>query len=246
MVILRILKLSKKETENKLKEFSVIGIKEVFNGSNRVFLCEMGDKKSEKILSIYKPLKGERPLRDFFVGNLCSRELAAYEISKQLGWPNLPPLVNRDGPFGYGSFQMFIDHDPKYNYFNLFDKFKKQLKEVMFFDHIILNTDRKAGSIILDNNNEIWAIDQALTFNPYTRIRTVMFEFNKMKIQDFLISHIENLLITLEKKEELYNILLDLLSDEEIDSLLERLRKLLRDKRLPELDPHINVPYPLV
>ena len=116
----------------------------------------------------------------------------------------------------------------------------------MFFDHIILNTDRKAGSIILDNNNEIWAIDQALTFNPYTRIRTVMFEFNKMKIQDFLISHIENLLITLEKKEELYNILLDLLSDEEIDSLLERLRKLLRDKRLPELDPHINVPYPLV
>ena len=103
--------MSKKDTEKKLKQFSVKGIKEVFNGSNRVFLCEMVDESSEKkILSIYKPIKGERPLRDFFVGNLCSRELAAYEISKQLGWPNLPPLVNRDGPFGFGSFQMFIDH----------------------------------------------------------------------------------------------------------------------------------------
>ena len=182
----------------------------------------------------------------FFVGNLCSRELAAYEISKQLGWPNLPPLVNRDGPFGFGSFQMFIDHDPKYNYFNLFDGFQKQLKEVMFFDHIILNTDRKAGSIILDENKQIWAIDQALTFNPYTRIRTVMFEFNKMKIDDFLLSQVEKLLKIFERKEELFKILIELLSEEEIESLIARIKKLIKDRRLPELDPYINVPYPLV
>jgi len=239
--------LSKKDTEKKLKQFSVKGIKEVFNGSNRVFLCEMVDESSEKkILSIYKPIKGERPLRDFFVGNLCSRELAAYEISKQLGWPNLPPLVNRDGPFGFGSFQMFIDHEPKYNYFNLFDGFQKQLKEVIFFDHIILNTDRKAGSIILDENKQIWAIDQALTFNPYTRIRTVMFEFNNMKIDDFLLSQVEKLLRIFERKEELFKILIELLSQEEIESLIARIKKLLKDRRLPELDPYINVPYPLV
>ena len=239
--------MSKKDTEKKLKQFSVKGIKEVFNGSNRVFLCEMIDESSEKkFLSIYKPIKGERPLRDFFVGNLCSRELAAYEISKQLGWPNLPPLVNRDGPFGFGSFQMFIDHDPKYNYFNLFDGFQKQLKEVMFFDHIILNTDRKAGSIILDENKQIWAIDQALTFNPYTRIRTVMFEFNKMKIDDFLLSQVEKLLKVFERKEELLKILIELLSQEEIESLIARIKKLLKDRSLPELDPYINVPYPLV
>ena len=239
--------MSKKDTEKKLKQFSVKGIKEVFNGSNRVFLCEMIDESSEKkFLSIYKPIKGERPLRDFFVGNLCSRELAAYEISKQLGWPNLPPLVNRDGPFGFGSFQMFIDHDPKYNYFNLFDEFQKQLKEVIFFDHIILNTDRKAGSIILDANKQIWAIDQALTFNPYTRISTVMFEYNKMRIDDFLLSQVEKLLKTLERKEELLKILTELLSQEEIESLIARIKKLLKDRRLPELDPYINVPYPLV
>ena len=141
---------------------------------------------------------------------------------------------------------MFIDHDPKYNYFNLFDEFQKQLKEVMFFDHIILNTDRKAGSIILDANKQIWAIDQALTFNPYTRIRTVMFEYNKMKIDDFLLSQVEKLLKTLERKEELLKILTELLSQEEIESLIARIKKLLKDRRLPELDPYINVPYPLV
>ena len=141
---------------------------------------------------------------------------------------------------------MFIDHDPKYNYFNLFDQFQKQLKEVMFFDHIILNTDRKAGSIILDEKKQIWAIDQALTFNPYTRIRTVMFEFNKMKIDDFLLSQVEKLLKIFERKEELFKILIELLSEEEIESLIARIKKLIKDRRLPELDPYINVPYPLV
>ena len=66
--------MSKKDTEKKLKQFSVKGIKEVLSGSNRVFLCEMVDESSEKkILSIYKPIKGERPLRDFFVGNCTLR-----------------------------------------------------------------------------------------------------------------------------------------------------------------------------
>ena len=96
----------------------------------------------------------------------------------------------------------------------------------MFFDHIILNTDRKAGSIILDANKQIWAIDQALTFNPYTRIRTVMFEYNKMKIDDFLLSQVEKLFKTLERKEE-FKILTELLSqEEEIESLIARIKKL--------------------
>ena len=126
----------------------------------------------------YKPLRGERPLVDFFTGNLFSREKAAYEISKFFGWPSLPPLIIREGPYGLGSFQLFIKHNPKENYFTLYESHKEDLKKVIIFDFIILNTDRKAGSIILDDSNEIWAIDQALTFNPYTRFRTVMFEFN--------------------------------------------------------------------
>ena len=109
---------SLKSLENKLQKFEVKGIGEIYQGSNRVFLCELVNDE-EKILSVYKPLKGEKPLVDFFSGNLYSREKAAYEISKFLDWPNLPPLVIREGPYGIGSFQKYIIHDPKENYFTL-------------------------------------------------------------------------------------------------------------------------------
>jgi len=232
--------------EEKLINFSVKSIREIRNGTNKVFLCEMFGNHEEKILAVYKPIKGERPLSDFFTGNLSLRELASYEISKFFGWPNLPPLVIRDGPFGIGSFQKFIDHDPKNNYFNLFNDHQEKLKLVIIFDSIILNTDRKAGSIILDSQNKIWAIDQALTFNPYTRLRTVMFEYNQMKISEDIISQIKFLIQQLEDKGDIYITLSELLSKEEIDSLIERAKSIQRKQKIPSLDPYYNVPYPLI
>ena len=82
MVILRILKLSELEfSENKLINYKIKAVNEIYEGSNRVFLCELESEK-QTFLSVYKPLRGERPLVDFFTGNLFSREKAAYEISK--------------------------------------------------------------------------------------------------------------------------------------------------------------------
>ena len=161
--------------ENKLQKFEVKGIREIYQGSNRVFLCELVNDE-EKILSVYKPLKGEKPLVDFFSGNLYSREKAAYEISKFLDWPTLPPLVIREGPYGIGSFQKYIIHDQKENYFTLFESHKENLLKVIVFDFIILNTDRKAGSIILDENESplqepIW-ITRSQASLLYTSPRT--------------------------------------------------------------------------
>ena len=238
--------MSKKKIEEKLRCFSIDSIREVINGSNKVFLCQMSGDNNEKLLSIYKPIKGERPLGDFFTGNLSSRELASYEISKYFEWPNLPPLIIREGPFGFGSFQKFIDHNPKNNYFNLFNEYKKDLSLVIIFDSIILNTDRKAGSIILDNKKNVWAIDQALTFNTHTRLRTVMFEFNKMKIEGKILLQIENFIFELVSKKEIYCILKNLISEEEIKGLIERSKILLKNKRIFELDPYSNIPYPLI
>ncbi len=238
--------MSKLDIEKKLLDFSVGTIREVINGSNKVFLCEMCGDENDKFLSIYKPIKGERPLRDFFVGNLASRELASYEISKYFQWPSLPPVVIKEGPFGEGSFQKFIDHDPKNNYFNLINDFYDELSMIIIFDFIILNTDRKAGSIILDNKNKIWAIDQALTFNPYTRFRTVMFEFNKMKIKEKILFQIKKFIKDLETQNNLYLKLSSLITEQEIISLIERSKLLLENEKIPTLDPYSNVPYPLI
>jgi uncharacterized repeat protein (TIGR03843 family) len=58
---------------------------------------------------VYKPIVGERPLRDFPPRTLARRETAAYLLSAAAGWGVVPPTVLRDGPFGLGSVQWWVD-----------------------------------------------------------------------------------------------------------------------------------------
>ncbi|MFP5335231.1 MAG: SCO1664 family protein [Actinomycetes bacterium] len=58
---------------------------------------------------VYKPVAGERPLWDFPRGTLARREVAAYRLSAGGGFDVCPPTVLRDGPFGVGSVQLWVD-----------------------------------------------------------------------------------------------------------------------------------------
>jgi uncharacterized repeat protein (TIGR03843 family) len=60
---------------------------------------------------VYKPVRGERPLWDFPEGTLANRERAAYLVSEATGWALVPPTVLRDGPFGTGMVQLWIDEE---------------------------------------------------------------------------------------------------------------------------------------
>ena len=64
-----------------------------------------------RVACVYKPIAGERPLWDFPMGTLAGREVAAYVVSRAAGWDVVPPTVMRDGPFGPGMCQLWIDHD---------------------------------------------------------------------------------------------------------------------------------------
>src|SRR5512145_2211863 len=70
-------------------------------------------------LAVYKPRRGERPLWDFPQGTLCQREVAAYLLSEALGWSFVPPTILRDGPYGVGSVQLFIDADQEAHLFTM-------------------------------------------------------------------------------------------------------------------------------
>jgi hypothetical protein len=61
--------------------------------------------------AIYKPIAGERPLDDFPDETLSRREVAAFLASEAIGWSIVPPTVLRDGPFGEGALQLWIDID---------------------------------------------------------------------------------------------------------------------------------------
>jgi uncharacterized repeat protein (TIGR03843 family) len=58
---------------------------------------------------VHKPVAGERPLWDFPDGTLAAREVAAYELSHATGWRIVPPTVMREGPWGPGMCQLWID-----------------------------------------------------------------------------------------------------------------------------------------
>ncbi|MFJ3190288.1 SCO1664 family protein [Streptomyces halstedii] len=89
-------------------ELTVLG--QVRGASNAVLHCAVAYEGEER-LCVYKPVAGEQPLWDFPDGTLAQREVAAYEISEATGWGLVPPTVLRDGPYGRGMCQLWIEAD---------------------------------------------------------------------------------------------------------------------------------------
>ncbi|MET9510586.1 SCO1664 family protein [Streptomyces flavidovirens] len=80
----------------------------VREASNAVLYCGI-EYDGVSASCVYKPVAGERPLWDFPDGTLAQREVAAYEISEATGWGLVPPTVLRDGPYGEGMCQLWIE-----------------------------------------------------------------------------------------------------------------------------------------
>ncbi|MFD9908072.1 SCO1664 family protein [Streptomyces sp. NPDC059063] len=81
---------------------------QIREASNAVLYCTVA-REDRSATCVYKPVAGERPLWDFPDGTLAQREVAAYEVSEALGWGLVPPTVLRDGPYGEGMVQLWID-----------------------------------------------------------------------------------------------------------------------------------------
>ncbi|MGW0958048.1 SCO1664 family protein [Streptomyces gelaticus] len=91
-------------------ELTVLG--QIREASNAVLYCTVA-RDGEEAACVYKPVAGEQPLWDFPDGTLAAREVAAYEISEATGWGLVPPTVLRDGPYGEGMCQLWIDAPPQ-------------------------------------------------------------------------------------------------------------------------------------
>ena len=81
---------------------------QVRDASNAVLYCEVAHQ-GRSAACVYKPVAGERPLWDFPDGTLAQREVAAYLVSEATGWGLVPPTVLRDGPYGQGMVQLWIE-----------------------------------------------------------------------------------------------------------------------------------------
>jgi uncharacterized repeat protein (TIGR03843 family) len=191
---------------------------------------------------VYKPLRGERPLWDFPPG-LYKREVAARVLSEALELHLVPPTIVRDGPFGEGSLQLFIDADPHEHYFSIFESrpdLHGRLRHFAFFDFIANNTDRKSGHILLDHEDHLWGIDHGVCFSSDFKLRTVIWDFADEDIPSHLLEAATPLL------DKVPLGLAALLDDDEIDALQQRVRYLLENPQFPVDHSGRRHPWPLI
>jgi uncharacterized repeat protein (TIGR03843 family) len=225
-----------------LPDLTVLGL--LHGSSNYTFLARLEPHPPDGLLAVYKPARGESPLWDFEAGTLYRREVAAYELSKVLGWPRIPPTVVRGrGPHGVGAVQLFIEADRRH-FLDEQSTRRPTWARVALFDVIANNADRKSGHCLFDANDDVWVIDHGLTFNVDHKLRTVIWDFSGDPLPADLCGDVERALADVEKGG-LARTLGGLLSPAEVRMLKRRLRGVLDTAwRFPEPTSAWSVPWP--
>lgn len=149
---------------------------------------------------VYKPVRGERPLWDFPDGTLAGREVSTYLVDQALGWELVPPTLLRDGPFGPGMCQLWIESEsvdelvdilppgntPK-GWFPVFGGVDgggrdvvvahaddRRLRRLAVLDAVTNNADRKGGHLLLTDAGHLYGVDHGLCFHQETKLRSLL------------------------------------------------------------------------
>ena len=247
------------EPLERLRQAPIELIGRIAESSNATFLVTVGELDADDrppeppptnpaelpagLKAVYKPLRGERPLWDFPEG-LYRREVAAFELSETLGWRLVPGTVEReDAPLGVGSLQRFVEADFSRHYFALRDDgdHDDQLVRMAVFDIVANNTDRKAGHVLVDDDEHVWGIDNGLCFSTEARLRTVIWDFAGWPVPADLRDALADLV-----RGGLPNRVTEHLLDDEIELTIRRARALVARGTLPHDPTGRAIPWPLL
>jgi hypothetical protein len=145
--------------------------------SNATLYCRVRLDGAEAAC-VYKPVAGERPLWDFPNGTLAGREVAAYQVSREAGFNVVPPTVYREGPFGPGMCQLWIDADESVDTLALARRTDHAgLREMSVFDAVINNADRKIGHLLPAPGGHLYGCDHGVCFGEEYKLRTVLWQW---------------------------------------------------------------------
>ena len=193
---------------------------------------------------VYKPVAGERPLWDFPAGSLAGREVAAYAVSRAAGWDVVPTTVMRDGPFGPGMCQLWIDADPDVDIIALSRRADHAaLRQMAVFDAVVNNADRKIGHLLPDRSGHLYGCDHGVCFAEEYKLRTVLWQWRGRRLPDRSVQTLRQLDTALGA--ELGAELGRLLTRDEIDATRARIEVLLEHRVHPyPPDGWPAVPWP--
>jgi hypothetical protein len=188
------------------------------------------------IEAIHKPTAGERPLADFPDGSLTRREVAAWHVSEALGWDIVPPTVLREGPFGEGMLQAFVEIDPKVDVIAMINDDDPRLRRMAIFDAAINNTDRKGGHILpVDGGGHIHGVDHGVCFSAVPKLRTVLWGWRGQGLAPDELDGLRRLRDALDG--ELGVTLTGLLRRTEVRATVRRVEALIETRRFPLPSP---------
>ena len=202
--------------------------------------CQVKDRT---LTCIYKPIAGEKPLWDFPDGTLANREYLTFLISHWLGLHLVPPTVLRDGPYGTGMVQLWIDIDESIDLMDFFKQDHPELRKIALLDLITNNTDRKIGHLIPTPEGRVFGCDHGVTFHEEDKLRTVLWQWASQPFTDHELETLQlaALLIGTEKRD----VVLGLIEEAELNAALDRIARALSDKSFPEPNPDWPaVPWP--
>ena len=186
--------------------------------------------------AIYKPTVGERPLDDFPDGTLTRREVAAWHVSEAIGWDIVPPTVLRDGPFGEGMLQAYVEPDASVDVVELVTRADPRLRRMAVLDAAMNNTDRKGGHILpVDGGRHIHGVDHGVCFSPVPKLRTVLWAWRGQPLEDDELGGLRRIRDGLDA--ELGATLQTLLARTEVRATIRRVDDLLERGRFPLPSP---------
>lgn len=224
--------------------------------SNAVLYCSVS-YEGQEASCVYKPVAGEQPLWDFPDGTLAQREVAAYEISEVTGWGLVPPTVLRDGPYGEGMCQMWIEADESDAAPQLLALVEEEepadgwkaigfaevgegrtallvhaddprLRRLAVLDAVINNGDRKGGHLLPEAGGRVYAIDHGVTFNVDDKLRTLLWGWAGEPLTAEAVTVLDRLADELADGTPLATRLAELITPAETEAVRARVQELRR------------------
>lgn len=226
------------------------------DASNATLYCEIA-LDGLAASCVYKPVAGERPLWDFPDGTLAAREVATFLVSEATGWGVVPPTVLRDGPFGTGMCQLWVEVDPQVElvdvapprrlpdgWLHVLDALGSsgepvalghaddpRLRRMAVLDAVVNNADRKGGHVLPGPDGVVRGVDHGVTFHTEPKLRTVLWGWAGESLTPDEVTTLEALDGALDGP--LCTELLGLLARDEVSACRRRVRRLLREGHLP-------------
>ncbi|MGY1581613.1 SCO1664 family protein [Streptomyces sp. MN13] len=232
---------------------------QIRDASNAALYCTVTYEDREAAC-VYKPVAGERPLWDFPDGTLAAREVAAYLVSEATGWDLVPPTVLRDGPYGEGMVQLWIEAVPGAELLALVEDEEpaqgwkaigladvgegrtallvhaddERLRRLAVLDAVINNADRKGGHLLPAGDGRLYGIDHGVTFNVDDKLRTLLWGWAGEALTEEAVTVLGGLKERLREGGALAECLAGLITPAELDATRARVDALLTSGVHPE------------